>query len=270
MHYDPIKASLGTIVRRSTLLRRLFYTVLGLMFLREWHVKRELRRQLSGSRGPFRIYDAGSGFGQYSYYMAKRFPAVSILAVDVKEEQIEDCRAFFRARGVTNCTFALEDLLAISHNAVFDFVLSVDVMEHIEDDRTVFRNFFTALKPGGRLFINTPSDMGGSDASSPDDESFIGEHARNGYNEGEMRQKLEAEGFRVEYIRYTYGPFGSAAWRLGIKVPMQLLNASKAFFLVLPFYYLITLPIVLPLMFLDYALPNRRGTGLNVLATRPQ
>jgi len=208
MHYDPIKASLGDVVRRSPLLRRLFYTVLGLMFLREWHVKRELRRQLRSVSAPFMIYDAGSGFGQYSYYMAKKFPSVTIRAVDVKEEQIEDCRRFFEARRISNCSFSIEDLLTIGHAGLFDFVLSVDVMEHIEDDRTVFRNFFRALKPGGQLFINTPSDLGGSDATSPDEESFIGEHARNGYSEGEMREKLEAEGFRVEYIRYTYGRFG--------------------------------------------------------------
>lgn len=269
MHYDPIKASVGDLVRRSILLRRLFYTVLGLMFLREWHVKRELRRQLADAKAPFRIYDAGSGFGQYSYYMARKFPEVSIYAVDVKDEQIDDCRRFFGARGVTNCSFAVEDLLRSAHTSAFDFILSVDVMEHIEDDRSVFRNFFRALKPGGRLFINTPSDLGGSDAESPDAESFIGEHARNGYNEAEMLEKLGAEGFRVEYVRYTYGPYGSAAWRLGIKYPMQMLNVSRAFFLILPLYYLVSLPFVLPLMYLDYALPNPKGTGLNVLATRP-
>ena len=270
MKYDPIKASLGSVVRRSPLLRQLFYTVLGIMFLREWYVKRELRRQLRRASAPFHIFDAGSGFGQYSYYMARKFPAVSIRAVDVKEEQIEDCRTFFDARGVRNCTFAIEDLLTITHQESFDFILSVDVMEHIADDRTVFRNFFRALRPGGRLFINTPSDRGGSDAGSSEDESFIGEHARNGYGSAEIREKLESEGFTVDYVVYSYGAYGSIAWRIGIKVPMLLLNISKVFFLALPVYYLLTLPIVLPLMAIDYAGTNRTGTGLNVLASKPE
>jgi len=269
VHYDPIKATLGNVVRKSPFLRRLFYTVLGVMFLREWHVKRELRRQLRTARSPFDIYDAGSGFGQYSYYMALQNSSIRILAVDVKEEQIEDCRRFFGERGIRNCEFRVEDLLAITHERAFDFILSVDVMEHIAEDRTVFRNFFRALKPGGRLFINTPSDLGGSDAGSPDDASFIEEHARNGYNEDDIREKLASAGFIVEYVRYTYGPFGSFAWRLGIKLPMMLLNLSKAFFPLLPFYYLLVLPLVLPLMFVDYAFPNRTGTGLTVLAFRP-
>ncbi len=269
MNYDPIKSTLGNVVRTSPTLRRLFYTALGMMFLREWHVKRALRHQLGGARPPFRIYDAGSGFGQYSYYMAKRFPGVSIRAVDVKEEQIDDCRSFFAARGLQNCAFETEDLLGIGYEAEYDFILSVDVMEHIEDDRAVFRNFFRALKPGGTLFINTPSDQGGSDAESADDSSFIGEHARNGYGEGEIREKLEGAGFTVEYVRFTYGTFGNLAWRLGIKVPMMLLNVSRWFFLVLPFYWLVTLPFVFPLMLADYLVPSDTGSGLNVLASKP-
>jgi hypothetical protein len=50
---------------------------------------------------------------------------------------------------------------------------------------------------------------------------------------------------------------------------MLMLNASKAFFVILPFYYVIVLPFVLPLMWLDVVLENPRGTGLNVVAKKP-
>ena len=268
MHYDPIKFSIGNVVRRSVLLRRLFYAALGLLFLREWHVKRAIRRLLGNRAAALDVYDAGSGFGQYSYYIAQRYPKVKIFAVDVKDEQIDDCRTFFAARGIGTCTFAVEDLTKVAHENRFDLVLSVDVMEHIADDVTVFRNFYRALRPGGRLFINTPSDLGGSDAHGPEDASFIEEHARNGYNVDEMRTKLKSVGFDVESIRYTYGLFGSAAWRFGIKIPMMALNVSKAFFVLLPFYYIVVLPFVLPLMWLDVVRENRRGTGLNVVAKK--
>jgi hypothetical protein len=74
MHYDPIKDSIGNVVRTAPVLRRLFYFTLGMMFLRTWFVKRELKNFLSKRTGPFDLFDAGSGFGQYSYYIAKRFP----------------------------------------------------------------------------------------------------------------------------------------------------------------------------------------------------
>ena len=43
MRYDPIKKVFGDIIRKNTHLRILFYKLLGVMFLREWYVKRELR-----------------------------------------------------------------------------------------------------------------------------------------------------------------------------------------------------------------------------------
>ena len=269
MHYDPIKKVFGDIVQKNPRLRILFYKLLGVMFLREWHVKRELRRQLGSRQQPFALYDAGSGFGQYSYFIAKHFPLATVYGIDLKEEQVNDCNTFFRSIGLSQCTFAVEDLTQIHHATRFDFILSVDVMEHIPDDVGVFHNFFRALKSGGMLFINTPSNLGGSDAHSDDEESFIGEHARNGYGAHEIRTKLESAGFKVESIRYTYGPWGDRYWKLGIKYPMQMLNTTKIFFLFLPFYYLFTLPIILPMMWLDYSATNTTGTGLNVLARKP-
>lgn len=268
MRYDPIKTKLGTFIRRSRLFRVTFYKLLGILFLREWHVKRELRRQLNKRTEPFTIYDAGSGFGQYSYYIAKSFPLATIYGIDLKEEQVEDCNKFFRSVSLTRCSFAVEDLTQIKHSQKFDFILSVDVMEHITDDVKVFQNFYRALKSGGQLFINTPSNLGGSDAHSDEEDSFIGEHARNGYGAKEIRQKLEFAGFTVASVRYTYGVWGNRYWRFGIKYPMQLLNMTKLFFIVLPIYYLIVLPCILPMMWLDYVSINKTGAGLNVLASK--
>ena len=268
MHYDPIKNVFGNVIRKDPRLRILFYKLLGLMFLREWYVKRELRHQLSNRNKPFIVYDAGSGFGQYSYYIAKHFLLATIYGIDLKEEQVADCNSFFHSVGLTQCSFAVEDLTQIQHSDKFDFILSVDVMEHIPDDIGVFRNFLRALKSGGTLLINTPSNLGGSDAHSDKEESFIGEHARNGYGADEIQKKLESAGFRVESIRYTYGTWGSRYWKLGIKYPMQMLNISKILFIILPFYYIIALPLILPMMWLDYHTENKTGTGLNVIAKK--
>jgi SAM-dependent methyltransferase len=269
MKYDPIKKVIGNVVRENVLLRKLFYKLLGLMFLREWHVKRELRRILGKEKRPVQIYDAGCGFGQYSYFCATHFPSSTIYAVDVKEEQIDDCTRFFQRAGLTNASFAIEDLTQVQHDNRFDLAISVDVMEHIPDDRGVFRNLYRSLRSGGTLLVNTPSDLGGSDAHGPDDESFIGEHARNGYGVDEIKTKLTSVGFRIDSVKFAYGPWGSIAWRLGIKYPMLMLNWNKAFFIILPFYYLITLPFTLLLMYLDFARINKTGTGLIVVATKP-
>jgi SAM-dependent methyltransferase len=262
MHYDPIKNVIGNVARTSPLVRRFFYAMLGIMFLREWYVKRALRKLLGGKKEPFTMFDAGSGFGQYSYYCAKHFPSATIHAVDVKDEQIADCRFFFSKEKLGNVSFEVEDLTIPKHDGRFDF------MEHIQDDVQVFKNFYKALKAGGKVLINTPSNLGGSDAHDESDPSFIEEHARNGYSVDDITRKLKSAGFHLEKVRYTYGPIGSAAWRLGIKYPMLMLNRSKLYFIFLPFYYILTLWLTLLLMYADYKFTNTRGTGLLVVAVK--
>ncbi len=268
MHYDPIKNVIGNVAKKAPILRKFFYWLLGLMFLRTWYVKRALRELLAEKHTPFHLFDAGSGFGQYSYFIAKNFPAASIHAIDVKEDYIADCKHFFPAVGIRNAAFGVEDLTVPTHTDKFDFILSVDVMEHIADDVQVFKNFYTAMKPGGRLLIHTPSNLGGSDVHKEGDTSFVEEHARDGYSVEDITEKLTKAGFSILYTRYSYGPIGTIAWRLGIKYPMLMLNRSKLFFTVLPFYYAATLWLTLILMMIDYHSRNVTGTGLMVAAEK--
>ncbi|MHB1688173.1 MAG: class I SAM-dependent methyltransferase [Ignavibacteriaceae bacterium] len=214
------------------------------------------------------IYDAGTGYGQYSYFMSKKLLPNIIYAVDVKEKWIEDCRAFFRSRKINNVSFGVEDLTSIQHENKFDLIVSVDVMEHIVDDVQVFQNFYRALKPGGFLLINTPSIYGGSDVHDESEESFISEHAREGYSFNDLETKLEPLGFKVYRSRYTYGKWGDKAWRLGIKYPIQMVNISKLFLIVLPLYYLFTSPFTLIMMCIDYSGNNEIGAGINFVVRK--
>ena len=116
MNYDPIKKDLGIVFNQSTFLRKIFYSLLDLLLLRTWHVHRELKLWLK-SNSSAQILDAGSGFGQYSFYMAKKGKQFQIDAVDVKEDQIADCNQFFKKCGLNNANFAFGDLtLPIAQN----------------------------------------------------------------------------------------------------------------------------------------------------------
>lgn len=268
MQYDPIKNVIGDVAKKAPILRKFFYWLLGVIFLRTWYVKRALRQLLSDKKEVLSLFDAGSGFGQYSYFISKNFSAVSIHAIDVKEDYIADCKQFFPAVGIPNVHFGVEDLTIPTHTDRFDFILSVDVMEHIADDVQVFKNFFAALKNEGRLLIHTPSNLGGSDVHKEGDTSFVEEHARDGYAVEDITEKLTNAGFTILYTRYSYGPIGTMAWRLGIKYPMLLLNRSKLFFLFLPFYYLATFWFTFLLMWIDFNSTNITGTGLLVAAEK--
>ena len=277
MDYDPVKDRLGSFFWASPLRTKAFYRTLDAVFLRSWYVRRTLRQIIAAAPAgrPFRVLDAGTGFGQYTYWLLRSFPDVEVVAVDVKQDYLDRAKAFvdttpFAGRvrwAEADLTDAAEPVFA--EPDAFDLVLSVDVMEHIEDDRGVFRNVERVLKPGGRLIVNTPSDLGGSGITEAGQESFIGEHVRDGYNAAELAEKLETAGLRVESTTYTYGRFGTVGWRLLVQGPIRALNASKAAVLGLPFYYAVAGPVGLALNALDLRDDNARGTGLLVVSRKP-
>jgi len=226
---------------------------------------------MSDHYGKGRILDAGSGFGQYTWFISGMNPLWQVDAVDVKEEQIADCNRFFAKAQRKNVLFEKADLTTFRRDNTYDLVLSVDVMEHIAEDERVFTNFFHSLKPGGMLLVSTPSDQGGSDVHDHDgEESFIDEHVRDGYGIKEITQKLSDAGFNKIECGYTYGKPGNISWRLSMKYPVKMLNISYLFFIVLPFYYLIFFPISIILNILDLHLTHKTGTGLLVVATKSE
>ncbi|MBE0674141.1 MAG: methyltransferase domain-containing protein [Bacteroidales bacterium] len=269
MQYDPIKRKLGSLFGNTTASRKLFYFMLDVLLLRSWHVRRMLRSLSPLLPADAQVLDAGAGFGQYSWRMARRNKGWNITAIDLKEEQVADCNAFFSAVQLGDrVRFAVGDLTTLRHQQAYNLIISVDVMEHIEQDGLVFRNFYSALKPGGVLIISTPSDKGGSDVHDHDDKSFIDEHVRDGYNREALTQTLLETGFARVDAAYTYGAPGSAAWRLSMKYPVKLLGISGIFWLVLPFYYLLVMPLVLLLNSLDVTGRHTSGTGLIVKAVK--
>jgi 2-polyprenyl-3-methyl-5-hydroxy-6-metoxy-1,4-benzoquinol methylase len=268
MQYDPIKKGLGSFFNYSPLLRILFYNLLNLLLLRTWHIKKELKKYRKDHPDPIHALDAGSGFGQYTYYLMKLSKFWKITGVDVKAEQIEDCSIFIKKiQKEQHVQFKVVDLTRMNEKATYDLILCVDVMEHIDNDRQVFNNFVNALKPGGVILISTPSDQGGSDVHDDTNESFIEEHVRNGYNIAEIEEKLRSAGCLNVVSKYSYGKPGKISWKISMKYPILMLNWSKIFYIILPFYFILAFPFALFLNFLDVNIKHKSGTGLIVKAS---
>ena len=198
--------------------------------------------------------------------MASRNSSWRVQGLDVKQEQVDDCNSFFKQIGLKNASFKFGDLTKLNETNKYNMVLCVDVMEHIEEDELVFENFHKALKDGGMLLVSTPSDKGGSDVhhdhDDGDNHSFIDEHVRDGYGIDEISAKMKNAGFSRTEVYYEYGKPGKLAWKLSMKYPIVTLNASYIFFIILPFYYLVTFPFVLILNWMDVKMKHSTGTGL--------
>ena len=86
------------------------------------------------------------------------------------------------------------DATNLPFNDFYDAVAAFDVLEHIEEDELVMKNVHQALKQGGYFFISVPQYMWMW--SKTDDYAC---HKRR-YTRKEMKSKLEANGFHIEYM----------------------------------------------------------------------
>ncbi len=271
--YDPTKDKFARWIRRSFLLRTLFYKTLDLFFLRSWYVRTALRdifREHHADTGYRKILDAGSGFGQYDRFILKSFPDVVIHALDIKEDYLEDCRFYFQ-KDIENerIRFDTHDLTRDDlPPEMYDVAVCVDVLEHIEDDIGVMNRIQKALRPGGLFVMHSPSHFSKEDADG--DEFFVDEHARAGYSKDELGRKMRESGFEPVSLRYSYGKWGHRAWVMLIKIPMLWFTRfGMVTMLWLPLYYIITLLPGLAMMTADRKRNNERGTGILGIAKKP-
>jgi SAM-dependent methyltransferase len=73
----------------------------------------------------------------------------------------------------------------------FDYVLSFEVLEHIEDDRGALRTWASWLKPNGHLVISVPAHQRRWTAS----DVWAGHYRR--YEQAQLISLVEASGFQV-------------------------------------------------------------------------
>ena len=292
MEYDPIKLRLAKLLGRKIWLRRLFHVALDLLFLRAWYVRRELKQLKPRIKSGSWLLDAGMGFGQYSDRMLRTFSGTNLVGLEIDRSHLYGCERYFRSEHKTARIVLGDVQRSPILEGKIDFILCVDVMEHIEDDHAAFNEFNRVLKPEGLFIMHTPrirdnevkltdEKSAQSDAetnNSPDVSTGIerkgagwqvGEHVRDGYRDDEARERLEAAGFQIVKTVHGYGKAGMTAWTLLQRVPLSFMSFSKLMLLPVALYLIAIFPIALILMWLDFAGgDNPQGGSLLILAQK--
>ena len=258
MQYDKVKDKFANLIEHFPVFRKLFYLLLDMLLLRQWYVKKEIKKYFSTGK-PLRFYDAGAGFGQYSYFILKHFRKAKVHAVDLKTNYMDSFATYTKEAGWQNFTAQQADLVDYTPNKNFDLIIAIDILEHIDNDEQVLQNFRKVLDTGGKLIISSPSNF---------DESakFTAEHVRPGYSKEDICSKLERAGYKIRSFEYSYGKFGQIYWKLALKIPLSLISKSKILAIFLPIYYILFYPIAFGFMLLDYYKKNKIGTGVIVVA----
>src|SRR5579859_549212 len=143
----------------STMLRRSSFPWHSLSFVRRleigkqweawygyWTRNRALDWQIVNGE---RVLDVGCGYGHTAKHVVARGAHWTGLEVD-----IEACQAI-RGRGL-ECIHGLIETADLPNEA-YDVLIASQVIEHSSEPRTFMKNCARVLRPGGRLFLNTPN-----------------------------------------------------------------------------------------------------------------
>ena len=93
-----------------------------------------------------KILDFGCGYGLFLQHAKKYAPQAELVGVEV------DPRVANKATRLSGCqvTTALPDMR-------FDRIMLLDVLEHLNDPRTILERLFDHAKPGARILLTTPN-----------------------------------------------------------------------------------------------------------------
>jgi SAM-dependent methyltransferase len=116
-------------------------------------IQRLFARLSAGGPIP-RAFNLGTGQGEYDY-MVKGY-CRELHACDINVRDIEHAKELNRDQ--TGIIHAVQDAQALTYPSdFFDAVLSVDVIEHVQDCRKAVREMRRVCKPGGHVIVTAPS-----------------------------------------------------------------------------------------------------------------
>lgn len=169
---------------------------------------RRVLPQLTGA--PERVLDAGCGRGVFSFQMARRFPAAEVIGVDIDEDRLAINREIALRAGLNNLRFRAVDLMAEKAQSDeftggFDLVLSVDNLEHLEDDAKGAAVLAAALKPGGRLVLHVPGYERRWPIFRFQTNFDVPGHFRPGYYVEDLKRLIGETGLIVDDAWCTFG-----------------------------------------------------------------
>ena len=115
-----------------------------------------------------------------------------VIGLDISWSSIDYCKK----KKIVPLVQANAEILPFAKESI-DIVVALDVLEHLKDDSCSMREIQRVLKKNtGKLIFNTPAFMA---LFSGHDIAF---HHYRRYQASDLRKKLEAEKFRIDFITY--------------------------------------------------------------------
>lgn len=151
------------------------------------------------------ILDIGSGQGIITYEIARRLPQSEVVGIDILEHLVERDNRVAKKIGLKNCRFEVMDIMNMDYENHFDLVVTVDILEHIENDEKALQQFSKVLKPEGELLLHVPAYERRWLFFGWKVNFDVEGHFRPGYSIEDISNKITDAGFEIVEARYTYG-----------------------------------------------------------------
>ena len=168
----------------------------------------------------FRIADIGCGNSSPSRILSIR---ANLLVSGVDVEEVSD-RHILESFVLSSGEDFPDSILRLGP---VDAVISNHNLEHVFDRKATFKAMASILKPGGRMFIATPSEKSvlnpnrGGTLNYRDDGGHLGLPIQTDW----LRALASQEGLRFEHSKAVYRP--PLLWLLGLKNEVQSVRQDK-------------------------------------------
>ena len=157
-----------------------------------------------------RVLEVGAGIGTMTRHFLNR---ELVLSTELEPHYLEQLGETFRDYPNVlikpfNLNTGIPEWMAAQR---VDTILCLNVLEHIEDDKTTIQHFFSLLPPDGRLVLIIP-------ALKPlygQIDKAIGHYRR--YDQTEIEEKLRNAGFQVEKTQF-FNSLGIPGWYLNSRL----------------------------------------------------
>lgn len=208
------------------------------------------------NKNPKNILDAGSGIGAYSIWLAKNFNHAKITGGEIDKDKIISSEIIRKQLHLKNINFVYFDIMKHQRNPLYDLIICIDVLEHINCYEMVLKNFYDLLQNNGYLYIHVPQPKQKRVFSSFKTWHHQ-DHVREGIAKDTLENRLKKLGFWIISSQETSGFFGKITWEI------NHLALSRSFILAG-----IIFPILYILAMLDSIFKNKGGLGVAVLAKK--
>ncbi|MEK9780981.1 MAG: class I SAM-dependent methyltransferase, partial [Gammaproteobacteria bacterium] len=197
-----------------------------------------LRRHLPKTNNNESLLDVGCGSGAFTLEASLRgYDSVGLSWDSDNQAKAQERATALNIAG--KCSFPIVDIRELNEfnpPNKFNYVVNFENIEHILDDKKLFKDIYNLLLPGGYLLLTSPNILYfplSKEDLGPFETEENGGHVRRGYSKEMLKELCELSGFRVEKFDYCSGISSQFITRIYRKL-ISIFGLHLAWLIILP------------------------------------